>query len=183
MNGFVFNNSLTIDCYQILQNNLSILDSLNSYTVDYSDIASRGIKLRKEGKDNSYAELKPAKGKNGIYFLYNISTYGTVRYFYIGINTLNEDSTQDLYTRLTQHFTAHNSGGLPAKLAKQHFLKQNIEPTDSKKASVENYMLNYLINNELQLTFYVLDEDIDKIKSLEKFLIKLLQPKLNTQLK
>ena len=84
MNGFVFNNSLTIDCYQILQNNLSILDSLNSYTVDYSDIASRGIKLRKEGKDNSYAELKPAKGKNGIYFLYNISIFS---YFI----TLNED--------------------------------------------------------------------------------------------
>ncbi len=182
-NRFTFHNSLILNTNSILQKELNILSSSKFYTVNYSTIAERGLNSRKENKNNNYSELNPAENKNGIYFLYHTSESGHVDYYYIGINKLDNDRKQDLYTRMTQHFTASNTGGLPFKLAKQFFLSQSYTPTKDEIDDMALKMLKYLIDEDLQLTFYVLDESVDKIKSLEKFLIKLLQPKYNTQLK
>lgn len=125
------------------------------YTIKYSDVA------KNTSDRNSYKIFDNVKQKKGIYIFYNKDTLDVL---YVGeCHTINTD--RDLAKRMSQHFTATNTGGLIYKLSGGDI--------DKGTKLIQEFI------KDVSLSYFTLDVDNQEILFLESFLIAMLKPKYN----
>lgn len=144
---------------------LKKLERLEVVEIKYSDMYNNEINENGNKKRNDYSSLEGAINKVGVYIFYTEDDNQKIEFLYVGEgHTLNDN--RDLKKRITQHFTADNTGGLPYKIAKKD----------------KNYATNIIedfIEKDVKIGYITLDDNVKEIIFMESFLISSLEPQYN----
>lgn len=139
----------------------------NKYLADISGLKLEDIyysEMYKSEEDNDYSKLEGAKKKLGVYIFYTEKD-NKLNFIYVGeCHTLS--SKRDLKIRITQHFTASNTGGMP----------YNVGGKDENKAQE---LINKFIEDKVKITYIILEKTPREIILMESFLISALEPTYN----